>query len=395
MEEVAPIRVPECNKYGYPGYTWDMENKVYLTKLPIVKLLEAYERDLEDLLQRHEFTKAINLTQKYMRGDYKPMAGPKYYNKHSSSFDWDVTKELLEELKSGADSEKVTGKTKSTLQAQREQDKEVQQQYEDLFKHELSEYSFDAHTSIKDVLVNINVGNLVFLVGPAGSGKTTIAMTVSDILELDFYFTGAVHQKHELLGFVDAKGEVVRTPFRDAYEKGGLFLFDEFDASSPNAITAFNAALANSKCAFPDKIADRHPDFVAIAAGNTYGTGASRQYVGRYQQDAASLDRFVFIEIDYDTNLEMKLAHDAFKEWGGKYDWMLNDYMESVIKIRGAIRELGISHIVSPRASIMGAKLIAQGVKRQNVDEYVIYKGMNLESRKQILMKLSNASSSK
>ena len=46
-------------------------------------------------------------------------------------------------------------------------------------------------------------------------------------------------------GFIDAQGRIVNTEFRKAYEHGGLFLFDEIDASFPQAILAFNAALAN------------------------------------------------------------------------------------------------------------------------------------------------------
>jgi hypothetical protein len=35
---------------------------------------------------------------------------------------------------------------------------------------------------------------------------------------------------------------VVNTDFRRAYKDGGLFLFDEIDASFPQALLAFNAA---------------------------------------------------------------------------------------------------------------------------------------------------------
>ena len=90
-----------------------------------------------------------------------------------------------------------------------------------------------------------------------------------------------------------AQGTIVSTEFRKAYENGGLFLFDEIDASMPGAILAFNAALANNFMDFPDKKVPRHKDFYCIAAANTFGSGADRQYVGRNQLDAASLDRFI------------------------------------------------------------------------------------------------------
>ena len=54
----------------------------------------------------------------------------------------------------------------------------------------------------------------VALVGPAGSGKTTMAENIAQELGLDFYFTGALMHEYKLTGFIDAHGTVVRTPFR-------------------------------------------------------------------------------------------------------------------------------------------------------------------------------------
>ena len=130
------------------------------------------------------------------------------------------------------------------------------------------------------------------MVGPAGSGKTTAAHEAAKALGIPFYFTGAIDSAYKLTGFIDAQGRTVRTAFREAFEHGGVFLFDEMDSSMPAALLAFNAALANGHADFPDGIIKRHPDFRAIAACNTFGGGANRQYVGRMQLDAASLDRF-------------------------------------------------------------------------------------------------------
>jgi len=71
-----------------------------------------------------------------------------------------------------------------------------------------------------------------------------------------------------------------------------LFLFDEIDASLPNAVLAFNAALANGYADFPDGMVKRHPRFACIAAANTFGMGADRIYVGRNQLDGADAGPF-------------------------------------------------------------------------------------------------------
>ena len=52
---------------------------------------------------------------------------------------------------------------------------------------------------------------------------------------------------------------------------------------------------------------------------NTWGNGADLQYCGRSDLDMASLDRFVFLPMDYDKDLEKKLIpNEALLTWAGK-----------------------------------------------------------------------------
>src|ERR1700676_639204 len=141
-----------------------------------------------------------------------------------------------------------------------------------------------------------NVPVNVWLVGPAGSGKTKACEQVAHELGIEFYFTGAISEPYSLLGYKDANGNYVSTTFRQAYENGGVFLLDEVDGISPNALFTFNAALANGHCAFPDKVVKRHKDCIIIAAANTFGLGGTSDYVGRVKLDAATLSRFVWVE---------------------------------------------------------------------------------------------------
>ena len=203
----------------------------------------------------------------------------------------------------------------------------------------------------------------VWLTGPAGSGKTTAANKCADALSLQFYFTGALDNPYGLLGFVDANGKTVRTQFREAYENGGVFLFDEIDGSTPSAVLPFNAALANGHCAFPDKIVDRHRDFVCLAAANTWGLGATNDYVGRLKLDAASLDRFVQIAWDIDESLETATCGNA--RWSAR-----------VQVIRARVRDKGIKVVVSPRASYYGAALLASGMPQVDVERLTLRKAM-------------------
>lgn len=227
------------------------------------------------------------------------------------------------------------------------------------------------HRKTPQLINALSAGVNVYLHGPAGSGKTTGAHKAAEALGVQFYFAAKVESEYQLMGFKDARGETVRTQFREAYEHGGTFLFDEMDASSPSAVVALNAALANGVCPFPDKIVTRHSEFYCIGAGNTKLTGANRQYAGRNQLDAASIDRFAFMEWTYDDDLERALAQDT--RW-----------VAYVQKARQAVADRGLTHLVTPRATYDGCKLLAAGFDWDTVADMVVYKGLDADTRRQI-----------
>ncbi len=158
----------------------------------------------------------------------------------------------------------------------------------------------------------IESGAIPMLVGPAGTGKSTAAEQIAKELGLKFYMANRIQNTFELVGFVDASGKYVTTQFFEAFTKGGLFLFDEVDASSPEALVTINAALAQKIMAFPGqpKALPMHKDFKVVCAGNTFGTGPSLEYTGRNKLDAATLDRFMIIEWGYDEQLEDIIIKD-------------------------------------------------------------------------------------
>lgn len=168
------------------------------------------------------------------------------------------------------------------------------------------------HKKFETVLKFVANDEPVYLSGPAGSGKNVICKQVAEALGLDFYFTNAVTQEYKLTGFTDANGKFHESQFYKAFTKGGVFMLDEMDASIPEVLIILNAAIANRYFDFPAPIGkvDANPNFRVIAAGNTTGHGADTSYVGRNTLDAASLDRFAMIEIDYDERIEMNVTEN-------------------------------------------------------------------------------------
>lgn len=168
------------------------------------------------------------------------------------------------------------------------------------------------HEKFETVLKFVANDEPVYLSGPAGSGKNVICKQVAEALGLDFYFTNAVTQEYKLTGFTDANGHFHESQFYKAFTKGGVFMLDEMDASIPEVLIILNAAIANRYFDFPAPIGkvDAHKDFRVIAAGNTLGHGADANYVGRNTLDAASLDRFAMIQIDYDNRIALNVTNN-------------------------------------------------------------------------------------
>lgn len=215
------------------------------------------------------------------------------------------------------------------------------------------------------------------LIGEAGSGKSSAARKVAEVLGLDYGFisVGMTTTKTEFFGYTDANGKVVETEFRKRFINGGVFLVDEFDAGNPNVSIALNEPLANRRAAFPDGVFEAHPDFICIAAANTYGNGATAEFTGRNALDKATLDRFTFLDWNIDNEFEATLVSNH--NWLGK-----------VRKIRKAFKDLNIKQPVSTRSAILGSTLIADGFNEAETMEMTIFKGLNETTKNQVLSRI-------
>ena len=221
----------------------------------------------------------------------------------------------------------------------------------------------------EDVVTLIAANKNVYLYGPAGSGKNVLCGQVAEALGLKFYYQNTLLTKFDLSGFKNAVGDFEKTEFFEAFTQGGLFMLDEVDNSSAEALVALNAALANGYYSFPGiGRVDCHPDFRCIAAGNTIGTGADSAYCGRYKLDASSRDRFQFIEVDYCPEIEESICkgHD--------------DILQFVRDLRKAVSKVGAEMILGYRCMV---SLVQFGEKfgEEKSIRYFITKGIENTDR--------------
>lgn len=239
-----------------------------------------------------------------------------------------------------------------------------------------------AHAKMAELLYLLNLGEHVYLFGPAGSGKSSAAFLAAEALGRRYGYISLTPQTFEsrLFGFMAADGKTyVRTEFRDCYEKGGLFCIDEMDNGSGNLYTALNGALENNLCAFPDKSIKRHKDFVVVGTGNTSGGGPNPLFPTRRPFDKAFAERFSYVEWSYDERLERAVALSINKEvapiW---HEYCLN------------LRKYCLQHfpmvLVSPRAVFKGCKYLRDSVLPvEEIMNAIVFKGYDKDSIAKIL----------
>ena len=214
----------------------------------------------------------------------------------------------------------------------------------------------------------------IFLQGEASSGKTTGAKMLAEALGLKWYFNGAISFPHEMLGFIDGAGKYHRTPFRDAYEHGGVYTFDEVDRSDPVALLAVNPHLANGVATFPDKQVTRHPDCIIICTANTWGLGADANYSGATKLDAAFLSRFP-IRINWDIDPLLEEAIVPHTEW-----------LNKVRAARARARQVGLKVMIDTRVGQAGFALIQQGFSIEEAADITYLANLKPEQRSQLKM---------
>jgi hypothetical protein len=221
-----------------------------------------------------------------------------------------------------------------------------------------------SHPMLAEVIRLCAMGEDVWLKGPRGSGKSMGARQVAEAFGVRCYIMTGADDLTAIVGYIQPHdGSIKSTPFRDAWINGGVILLDEGDTYNPAAIIVLNDALANGRCTFADGSYPKHPQCYVIMATNTDGRGPDDEYNARSQMDASTRDRFAYVPWDYVPSMETQL---------GAQNAAWTRYVQAV---RAMMVAAEMPEVPSPRASIKGAKYIANGGTWEDACERYIWKG--------------------
>lgn len=225
------------------------------------------------------------------------------------------------------------------------------------------------HYQFADVFDKLNTFSKVFLHGERGTGKSTIGEEIfrlmaekhnwedDDKYRYTYVVGSAGVSEAQLLGKSTFDGRYIEGQYVKAFSEGGIIVADEFNGFDPNMALIHNAMLDGQGLMFtpndpesPHRL--RHDDFYFVAIDNTNGYGNDFSYVGRNQQDLATLDRFTSatISIGYDEAIEKHVVGDYGEVAVALWD------------LRRRIKRERLNRNISTRAFYTSAKMIHQAV---------------------------------
>lgn len=244
------------------------------------------------------------------------------------------------------------------------------------------------------LLDDILLGNNVFLVGEAGTGKTFTADVVCHLLygePQDFKMTINCSQwtaPRDIIGGDTIEG-YKEGRLIQAWEKGYLLVLDELPKLDPNTAGLLNDALAmTSKKNAVIRNGDgravvKHDKFGVIATGNITGKEVSAKYSGNNKQDASLIDRFTgsYYHIDFDETLEQSIvAPVVFKTYSAMRNILLSEGLANDITLRTMLNADRTYNLEMFR--FINGKNIANGKRlRDSLESYLFTAGGDIAKK--------------
>lgn len=233
------------------------------------------------------------------------------------------------------------------------------------------------HYKLNEVVRRLKCIDKAFLVGPAGTGKSTLAMDAcakifgmnsrEEVLKSDKFAQISFSPdtlSSDMIGFTDIHGVYHESDIMRVFRNGGVILFDEMDDADASILVKLNTMIANGVMPTPNGVAVRNKETYIIGTANTYGKGANSAYVGRNRLDAATLDRWKLatIEIGYDEELESRIVSclPVIKQ---------NEIQKSKSAIRKAIMDNRWKSICSTRYVVDATKMMMNGYTINQIND--------------------------
>jgi MoxR-like ATPase len=202
----------------------------------------------------------------------------------------------------------------------KEEERKRKEQEEEEKRRQQQAQNNKKHKNEDEIVRRLKCLKKAFLVGPAGTGKSTLAMKAcAEIFNIEGGVDGVVKSDKfaqisfspdtvsaDMIGFQDVNGVFHETDIIRVFRDGGLILFDEMDDADASLLVKLNTMIANGVIPTPNGVVTQNENTYIVGTANTFGKGANAMYVGRNRLDAATLDRWKLatIFIDYDTDLE-------------------------------------------------------------------------------------------
>lgn len=174
------------------------------------------------------------------------------------------------------------------------------------------------HNKTLTILEYLLYGSAPYLYGPSGGGKSMAVSLIADLLDLPMTNIGYINEEYQVTGAEPFLNNFTPSVIHITFKFGGLAFADELDNGNARATVVLNPFLRKTTTEYTfsnGELVKRHPNFRLITAGNTDGTGASKNHSTREGIEESVFQRLKpKVYIGYDSNIEKTILKD-FPEW--------------------------------------------------------------------------------